>query len=442
MKRFLACIMVLWIIVNMLPVTCAQACAQENTVCEDTEEESNESKTESFGNEAGTISDERVPEDDTEKEITQNMTAAKANTAVLDIESPSAILMELDSGQVLYEKDSDTARRPASVTKIMTMLLAFEAMDAGKIKLNDVITISANAAGMGGSQVYLEEGEQQTFEDLLKCMIVSSANDAATAVGEAIAGSEEGFVAMMNARAAELGMNHTHFENACGLEAEGHEMSAKDIAVLSRQLIVNHPEILNYTTIWMDTITHKTKRGESEFGLANTNKFLKKYEGANGLKTGYTSVAGFSMSATATRNGTTLIAVVMGSETKDIRYADAAKLLDYGFANCSIYEDEKVLDGNNKIIINDGVKKDVTVEAKSTFRYVFVGDKGSGEITKKLEIVKDQAPVKKGDIVAKVVYSQDGKELGSMEIIAIEDVEKQKYHHALQKIFEQYINIY
>lgn len=366
----------------------------------------------------------------------------KTNQGSLEIESPSVLLMELNSGQVLYEKDPDTARKPASVTKVMTMLLAFEALDSGKLKLDDIVTISANAAGMGGSQVYLEEGEQQSFEDLLKCMIISSANDAATAVGEAIAGSEEGFVALMNERAKELGMENTHFENACGLEAEGHKMSARDIAILSRQLLLNHPEVTDYTTIWMDTIIHKTKRGESEFGLANTNKFLKKYEGANGLKTGYTSAAGFSMSATAVRNGTTLIAVVMGSKTKDIRYADAAKLLDYGFANCSIYEDNKVLDGKNQITIKDGVKNSVSVEAKSSFRYVFVGDKGEGDIKKEIQILKDQAPVKKGDVVAKAVYTKDGKELGSMDIIAVENVDKQKYYHALQRVFEQYINIY
>jgi len=366
----------------------------------------------------------------------------KKEEGTLSIESPSVLLMELNSGQVLYEKDPDTARKPASVTKVMTMLLAFEALDSGKRKLDDMITVSANAAGMGGSQVYLEEGEQQSFEDLLKCMIVSSANDAATAVGEAIAGSEEGFVALMNERAKELGMENTHFENACGLEAEGHKMSARDIAVLSRQLLLNHPEVTEYTTIWMDTITHKTKRGESEFGLANTNKFLKKYEGANGLKTGYTSAAGFSMSATAVRDKTTLIAVVMGAKTKDIRYADAAKLLDYGFANCSIYEDNKVLDGKNQISIKDGVKKSVKVEAKSSFRYVFVGEDKDGDIQKEIQILKDQAPVKKGDVVAKAVYSKDGKELGSMDIVAAENIEKQKYHHALQRIFEQYINIY
>ena len=211
----------------------------------------------------------------------------------LDITSPSALLMELNSGAVLYEKDADTARRPASVTKIMTMLLAFDAIDDGKFSLEDSITVSEHAAGMGGSQVYLEVGETQTVQDMLKCMIVSSANDAAVAIGEAIAGSEPAFVERMNQKAKELGMTNTHFENACGLEAEGHVMSARDIAVLSRHLLLKHPEVTEYSTIWMDTIIHKTKKGESEFGLANTNKFLKKYDGANGLKTGYTRLPVF-----------------------------------------------------------------------------------------------------------------------------------------------------
>lgn len=366
----------------------------------------------------------------------------QSTQAMIDIESPSALLMELNSGQILFEKDGDTARRPASVTKIMTMLLAFEALDSGQLSLDSMVTVSEHAASMGGSQVFLEVNEQQTVEDILKCMIVSSANDAAVAMGETIAGSEEAFVQMMNQRAKELGMENTNFANACGLEAEGHVMSAKDIAILSRELLLHHPEVLEYSTIWMDTITHKTNKGESEFGLANTNKFLKKYDGANGLKTGYTSAAGFSMSATATRNGTTLIAVVMGSKTKDIRYNDATKLLDYGFANCSIYEDRKVLDGDNQFKIENGVKDTVTVEAKGAFTHVFIGSNESDKVTKKLVIVKEQAPIKKGDVVAKVEYYRGNTLLGSVDVLALKSIEKQQYHHTLEKIFYQFINIY
>lgn len=371
-----------------------------------------------------------------------NQKGKKTEKNVLSIESPSALLMELNSGQILYEKEGDTARRPASVTKIMTMLLAFESIEKGQFTMDSLITVSEHAASMGGSQVYLEINEQQTVEDILKCMIVSSANDAAVAMGEFIAGSEEAFVQMMNERAKELGMENTHFENACGLEAKGHVMSAKDIAILSRELILKHPQVLDYTTIWMDTITHKTNKGESEFGLANTNKFLKKYDGANGLKTGYTSDAGFSMSATATRNGTTLIAVVMGSKSKDIRYQDAAKLLDYGFANCSIYEDRKVLDGNNQIMIKDGTKNTVTVKAEKDFRYVFVGNTGAEEIKKKQVIVKDTAPIDAGDVIAKVEYYQGNVLLGSVKVVALKPVKKQEYHHVLRKLLYKFVNIY
>ena len=429
MKKKIAIVIVIILMISLIPVYPVSGTGTENS--ENVSQEENTSET---PNEA-----------DTSSEITNDGNAAVSegeSAAVIKIESPSVLLMELNSGQVLYEKDPDTARRPASVTKIMTMLLAFEAIDSGKFGLEDTITVSEHAASMGGSQVYLEVGETQTVEDMLKCMIVSSANDAAVAVGEAIAGSEPGFVAMMNEKAAALGMTNTHFENACGLEADGHLMSARDIAILSRELLLKHPDVTNYSTIWMDTIIHKTRKGESEFGLANTNKFLKKYDGANGLKTGYTSAAGFSMSATATRNGTTLIAVVMGSKTKDIRYSDAAKLLDYGFANCTIYEDNKVLEGNNQIEIKNGVKKQVTVEAEQDFHYVFVGDSKNGDITKKIEMVKEAAPIEKGDIVAKVVYEQAGNSLGSVNVIAIEPVEQQKYHHALEKLFLQYINIY
>lgn len=417
MKRKIAIVLIVTMIICMFPVRVLSG-AEQNSNTEVTTQDAGEKK--------NTKSTEK---------------AQGGNTVKLDIESPSALLMELNSGQILYEKDADTARRPASVTKIMTMLLAFEALDSGKFKLDDMITVSEHAAGMGGSQVYLEVGETQTVEDMLKCMIVSSANDAAVAVGEAIAGSEEGFVDMMNNRAKELGMSNSHFANACGLEAEGHKMSAKDIAVLSRELLLKHPEVLQYTTIWMDTIIHKTKKGESEFGLANTNKFLKKYDGANGLKTGYTSAAGFSMSATAMRNGTTLIAVVMGSKTKDIRYSDAAKLLDYGFANCDIYEDNKVLNGKNQFTIENGIKDSITVKSKDIFHYVFVGTADKGEIEKKLVIVKNTAPIKKGETVAKMEYYQGEKLLGSVDIIAEEMMEEQNYQHALEKIFKQYINV-
>lgn len=390
--------------------------------------------------------------DDTEDKKAPFMETAADVKDSLGIESPSALLMELSSGKVLYEKDADSKRRPASVTKLMTMLLAFEKIDSGAIKLEDTITVSEHAASMGGSQVYLEPGEQQTVNDILKCMIVSSANDAAVAMAEFIGGTEPDFVNMMNDKAASLGMTGTHFENACGLEAEGHLMTSRDIAILSRELLLKHPSVTDYTTIWMDTITHHTVRGDSEFGLANTNKFLKKYEGANGLKTGYTSVAGFSMSATATRNGTTLIAVVMGSKTKDIRYKDAATLLDYGFNNCRPYSDDNVLSDNisddnilkegKEILVVNGTKNNVGVNAEKSFKTVLLGEEAAEDITKKLELVDNEAPIKKGEIVAKVIYEQGGNEIGSVNIIASEDVSEQKYKNILQKLINNFINIY
>ena len=362
------------------------------------------------------------------------------NDQVPDIESPSAILVELNSGNVLYEKDADTARRPASVTKLMTMLLTFEAIDSGSLKLSDTITVSEHAADMGGSQVYLEPGEKQSVEDILKCMVVSSANDAAVAMAEKIGGSEQGFVAMMNEKAAFLSMTNTHFENACGLEADGHLMSARDIAILSREILLKHPGVTDYTTIWTDTITHHTARGDSEFGLANTNKFLKKYEGANGLKTGYTSAAGFSMSATATRNGTTLIAVVMGSKTKDIRYKDAAALLDYGFSNCKPYVDENVSDGKNYLKIKDGTKSKIAIDTPKAFHTVVVGKEDISKITKKLTVIKDTAPINAGEVVARVSYYIGDKEIGNVDIKASENVQKKKYKNVLQHLFLNYIN--
>ena len=390
--------------------------------------------------------------DDTEDKKAPFMETAADVKDSLGLESPSALLMELSSGKVLYDKDADSKRRPASVTKLMTMLLAFEKIDSGAIKLEDTITVSEHAASMGGSQVYLEPGEQQTVNDILKCMIVSSANDAAVAMAEFIGGTEPDFVNMMNDKAASLGMTGTHFENACGLEAEGHLMTSRDIAILSRELLLKHPSVTDYTTIWMDTITHHTVRGDSEFGLANTNKFLKKYEGANGLKTGYTSVAGFSMSATATRNGTTLIAVVMGSKTKDIRYKDAATLLDYGFNNCRPYSDDNVLSDNisddnilkegKEILVVNGTKNNVSVNAEKSFKTVLLGEEAAEDITKKLELVDNEAPIKKGEIVAKVIYEQGGNEIGSVNIIASEDVSEQKYKNILQKLINNFINIY
>ena len=244
--------------------------------------------------------------------------------------APSAVLMEKTTGTVLYAKDEHTPREPASVTKIMTLLLTMEAIDSGQLSYDDVVTASARAASMGGSQIWLKEGEQMTVRDLLKAVCVVSGNDAAVALGEHLAGSETAFVEKMNARAAELGMNDTHFVNACGLPAEGHVASAHDIAVMSRELTLNHPDIRQFTTLWMDSL----RDGASM--LVNTNKLIRFYDGATGLKTGSTDAAGYCLSATAERGGMELIAVVMKGRTSDERFADARAMLDYGFANYTL----------------------------------------------------------------------------------------------------------
>ena len=244
--------------------------------------------------------------------------------------APSAVLMEKTTGTVLYAKDEHTPREPASVTKIMTLLLTMEAIDSGQLSYDDVVTASARAASMGGSQIWLKEGEQMTVRDLLKAVCVVSGNDAAVALGEHLAGSEAAFVEKMNARAAELGMNDTHFVNACGLPAEGHVTSAHDIAVMSRELILNHPDVRQFTTLWMDSL-----RGGASM-LVNTNKLIRYYDGATGLKTGSTDAAGYCVSATAERGGMELIAVVMKGKTSDERFADARAMLDYGFATYTL----------------------------------------------------------------------------------------------------------
>jgi len=246
------------------------------------------------------------------------------------IKAPSAILIERTTGTILYEKNPHEVLKPASVTKIMTMLLAMEAIEHGFMDYDTVLTVSEHAADMGGSQVYLEPGEQMTVHETLKCIAVSSANDACVMMGEHIAGSEEGFVAKMNARAAELGMKDTHFVNCTGLDAEGHVTTAYDISLMSRALLA-HDEIRNYTTIWMDTIR------DGSFGLSNTNKLVRFYEGATGLKTGFTSSAGYCVSASAMRDNMELIAVIMKSDTSANRNADASALLNYGFSQYALY---------------------------------------------------------------------------------------------------------
>lgn len=373
-----------------------------------------------------------VPNVLAEETATTPGTEQTSDTAVA-VTAPSAILMEMTTGTVLYEKDADTARPPASVTKVMTMLLIFDALAEGKIQLEDKVTTSEYASSMGGSQVFLEIGEKQTVETLLKCISVASANDACVAMAEYISGNEEEFVRQMNLRAEGLGMKHTHFVNCNGLDAEGHETSAHDIALMSRELLLKYPEIHNYCTIWMENITHTTSKGSSEFGLTNTNKLIRQYEYATGLKTGSTGKAKFCVSATAEKNGVSLIAVIMGAEDSKARFKDAVTLLNYGFGKCQMYTDEK-MPSLDPISVTGGIQESISLEYEKKFTYLDTTGANLNAVTSRLQITdKVNAPVKKGDPVGQRIYYLDEKEIGSVNLLAEETVKKAGFFDYLRK---------
>ena len=373
-----------------------------------------------------------VPNVLAEETTTTPGTEQTSDTAV-EVTAPSAILMEMTTGTVLYEKDADTARPPASVTKVMTMLLIFDALAEGKIQLEDKVTTSEYASSMGGSQVFLETGEKQTVETLLKCISVASANDACVAMAEYISGNEEEFVRQMNLRAEGLGMKHTHFVNCNGLDAEGHETSARDIALMSRELLLKYPEIHNYCTIWMENITHTTSKGSSEFGLTNTNKLIRQYEYATGLKTGSTGKAKFCVSATAEKNGVSLIAVIMGAEDSKARFKDAVTLLNYGFGKCQMYTDEK-MPSLDPISVTGSIQESISLEYEKKFTYLDTTGANLNAVTSRLQIPdKVNAPVKKGDTVGQRIYYLDEKEIGSVNLLAEETVKKAGFFDYLRK---------
>ncbi len=346
------------------------------------------------------------------------------------LDAKSAILMEAESGTVLFEQNADEALPPASVTKIMTLLLVMEAIDNGTLKLDDMIRTSTNASSMGGSQVYLKEGEEMSAEDMIKSVVISSANDAAVALAEHIAGSEELFVAKMNEKAKELGMKNTNFENTNGLDdtAENHVISARDIAIMSRELI-GHKKILEYSSIWMDSIR------DGAFGLTNTNRLIRFYKGANGLKTGSTSKAGFCISATAERDGMTLIAVVMGSPTRDIRNAETTKLLDFGFANYALYRCEGKSLGNIKVL---GGVRDFCEISHSAFSSV-VKSSELEKIQTEVDIPENiKAPVKKGDKIGCIKVLMGETEIGQIDVICDSEVEKISFFGVFEQIFKNF----
>ena len=357
-----------------------------------------------------------------------------SSNQTVEIQSPSAILMEMSTGQILYEKDADTQRPPASVTKIMTMLLIFDALESGKISLEDEVVTSEYAASMGGSQVFLEPGEIQTVDTMLKCIAVASANDGCVAMAEHIAGSEEAFVKMMNERAAGIGMKNTQFHNVNGLDAEGHVTTARDIALMSRELMTKYPQIQNYCTIWMDTITHTTSKGSQEFGLSNTNKLIRQYQYATGLKTGSTSEAKFCVSATAKKDNIELIAVIMAAENSKQRFQDATTLLNYGFGQCQIYEEQEP-PKLHKIPVEGGVEEELSCSYSDTFRYLDTEGRNLSGIKKTLQL-KDtvEAPIEKGEQVGELIYELDGQKVGSVAVVASHDVSKASYWDYLKKV--------
>ncbi len=356
-------------------------------------------------------------------------------SANVTVSSPSVILLESSTGEVIYELNSTERRSPASITKIMTLLLTFEAIDAGKVSLTDQVTTSEYASSMGGSQVYLAAGEVQTLDTMIKCIAVASGNDASVAVAEHIAGSEEAFVAMMNERAAELGMVDTHFEDCCGLsDSDNHYTTAKDVAIMSRELTTKHPDIFNYTTIWMESITHETRNGAAEFTLTSTNKMLKQYQWTTGLKTGSTSKAKYCFSATASKDGIDLIAVVMGAPDYKTRFEDAQILLTYGFSVCNIYVDENQ-DSLENLPVEGGIAEEAGIRYEGEFRYLDVAGSDLSTVEKVLELPETvQAPVTEGSEAGRAKYYLNGAEIGSVPILFTESVEKAGYTDYLRKV--------
>lgn len=365
--------------------------------------------------------------------------AADTADIPLTVNAKSAVIMEPTTGKIIFEQNADEALAPASVTKIMTLLLIYDSVASGKIKWEDKVTVSEHAASMGGSQIFLEPNETQSVKDLTKSIAIASANDAAVAMSEFIGGSEEGFVKLMNDKAKELGMNNATFQNACGLDTDNHLMSAKDIAIMSRELITKYPEVQDYTTKWQDTISHTTKKGTTEFGLTNTNKLIKWYNGTTGLKTGSTGKALYCLSGTAQRDGLNLIAVVMAAPDPKVRFQEVMKMLDYGFANYGVVKGEakgkimgeiQVLKGKDEKV-NVVVSKDISILAK----------KGENkEITSKIELIDGlKAPFETGTKAGEIIYYYDNTEAARADLITEKAVEKASLNDNIVKLLNKWV---
>lgn len=358
------------------------------------------------------------------------------------VEAPSYILMEASTGQIICEQNAGERRSPASITKIMTLLVIFDHLGTGRVKLDSEVVTSAYAKSMGGSQVFLEEGEIQTLETIIKCIAVASGNDASVAAAEFIAGSEAEFVNLMNQRAEDMGLADTHFEDCCGLsESDNHYTSARDVAVMSRELITKYPQILDYTGIWMEDITHETQRGSSSFTLSSTNKLLKMYDWTTGLKTGSTSKALYCLSATASKDNIDLIAVVMGSPTNKTRFQDAMALLNYGYSVSALYEDPNE-DQLPSLPVKGGVQDEAALIYQKPFRYLDIQGSDLGSIEKTISLPAEvNAPIKRGDAVGEAVYKLNGERIGSVSILSDVTIEKAGYKDYLIRVWRLFCSL-
>ena len=369
--------------------------------------------------------------------LPQTVYAAQVQT--ISVNAKASLLMEADTGTILLESNAHEKLAPASVTKVMTMLLIYEALANGKINWDQTVTVSAYAASMGGSQIFLEPEEQQTVRDLVKSIVIASANDAAVAMAEFVAGSEEAFVTMMNKKAEELGMKNTNFRNSCGLDAEGHLTTAYDIALMSRELITKYPEVFEYTKIRLDKITHKTARGEEEFGLTNTNRLIRSYPGTTGLKTGSTSEALFCISATAEKEGMSLIAVILGAPDPTTRFDSAMKLFDYGYANYAISAQEPENTPMGEITVYKGKKESAQAVIEQQ-QHVLVPKGKNIVIDSQVDMAASvSAPVSKGTRVGEIIYSSDGKEVGRGTLVIAEDIEKAEVQDIMKRVFTRWV---
>ena len=367
--------------------------------------------------------------------VDSSATVSTTPTINLELESASAILIEQNSGQILYEHNCHEQLKPASVTKVMTLLLIMEALDSGKISLTDKVPCSQNAASMGGSQIWLDVREELTVDEMLKAICVVSANDCTVAMAEYLEGSTTAFVEKMNAKAKELGMNDTCFKNCHGLDEDGHVTSSYDIALMSKELLTKHPNITNYTTIYMDTL----RDGKSE--LVNTNKLIRNYSGATGLKTGSTGLAMYNLSASATRDGLSLIAVIMKAPSTAVRFSEASKLLDYGFSNYSYKEFAKAGDCLKQINVNKGIDSYINLVYEENAGALI--KKGEDKNIEEIINLNDNisAPIAKGQKIGEVLYTLNGTTVGKVNIISETNVKKIGVSNMLDKLFFKWFRV-